>query len=1090
MTARTLWMRIAACLLAIVPVVPAAAQDDGARMRPETFARLAVRSIGPSLMSGRIADIAIHPRDRATWYIAVGSGGVWKTVNNGTTWTPIFEHQSSYSVGAISIDPNNPEVIWVGSGENVSGRHVGYGDGVYKSLDGGASWTNMGLGSSEHIAKILIDPRDSDIVFVAAEGPLWVSGGERGVYRSNDGGGSWQAILTFGNDTGVTDLEFDPADPETLYAASYQRRRKVWALLAGGPESGIHKSTDGGETWRQLRAGLPTGDLGKIGLAVSPQHPEVVYATIEADDESEGFYRSANGGESWTKRNGYRSGGTGPHYYQEIYASPHAFDRIYQMDVWMHVSEDGGRTFAELGEPQKHSDNHALAFVADDPDYLLAGSDGGLYESYDHGGSWKFVSNLPVTQIYKMALDDAEPFYNVIGGTQDNGTIYGPSRTASVHGVQNRDWTVPYGADGYATQIDPENPDLLYVTWQNGHLLRYDTNTREPLDIQPQPGPNDPPERWNWDAPVLISPHSAARLYFGSQRLWRSDDRGNSWRAISGDLSRGTNRYELPMMEAVPGISALYDNGAMSWYSNTTSISESPLVEGLIYVGTDDGLIQVTEDGGNTWRTVDGVAGVPANSFISEIKASVHDPATVFAVLVNHKQGDYSPYLVKSTDRGLTWTSIVGDLPDRHLLWSMAQDHIDPELLFVGTEFGLFFSADGGGHWLKLRGGVPNIPFRDIEIQRRESDLVAASFGRGFYILDDYSSLRTLNEASLAAEAQLFPVRDTVLYVPSVDLGVRGQGYQGSSYYTAANPLFGAMITYYLRDEPLTERARRETTEAELRAAGDDVPFPGWERLQQEADESEPELLATITDADGNVVRRLQAESSAGFHRIAWDLRYPSPDPIDLNPGPVPLWSNEPAGPLVAPGNYTVALARLTASGLESLGEPQSFEIRRLDGRALPAGDPAATLAFQQQTAELQRRAMAAAESLSEARTRLRHMHQAVIETPGADPQLLHRIGQHQQRLRGFGQRLTGNRVRGALNEPSVPSILGRIGQISSGHWYTTEAPTQTFRDSLHVAAQQLEALEMEMSQANTELGELEAALEAAGAPWTPGRQR
>ena len=1067
---------------------------DAPPMAAATFAGLTLRNIGPALMSGRIADIAIHPRDRATWYVAAGSGGVWKTTNAGTTWAPVFDGQGSYSIGTVAIDPNRPEVVWVGTGENVSGRHVGFGDGVYRSLDGGRTWRNMGLRASEHIAKILIDPRDSNVVYVAAEGPLWSAGGQRGVFRSDDGGATWEPVLQISADTGVTDLEFEPGNPDVLYAAAYQRRRTVWALLAGGPESGIYKSTDAGATWRRLETGLPRGDMGKIGLAVSPIRPEVVYATIEAEPEERGFYRSVDRGESWEKRNSYISGGTGPHYYQEIYASPHAFDRVYQMDVWMRVTDDGGLHFRPLGEPDKHSDNHALAFVAGDADYLLAGCDGGLYESFDHGASWRFVANLPVTQIYKMALDDARPFYHVTGGTQDNGTIWGPTRTANVHGIQNRDWLVPYGADGYATAIDPTDPNTLYVSWQNGHLLRYDLRTHEALDIQPQPAPGDPPERWNWDAPLLISPHEPQRLYYGSQRLWRSDDRGDSWRPVSGDLSRGRNRYELPINESVPGVSALYDNSAMSWYGNLTSISESPLVQGLIYVGTDDGLVQVTEDGGATWRRIDALPGVPEGAFVNEISASVNAPDTVFVALDNHKQGDFTPYLLRSDDRGRSWRSIVGDLPARHIVWSVAEDHVDPRLLFAGTEFGLFFSTDGGEQWIELTGGVPTVAFRDIALQRRHSDLVAASFGRGFFVLDDYAPLRHLNEERLAAEALLFPVRDALRYVPSVDLGVRGKGYQGSAHYTAPNPPFGALITYFLRQAPQTARERRQKRERQLRQRGEDVPFPGYDELAEEEREREPHLIVTITDTDGHVLRRIDAPAEAGLHRVAWDLRLPPVEPVELEPQPTPVWANEPVGPMVPPGEYRAQLGLWVNGEQRPLADPVSFRVVALaeaaeGAEAVTGAGAAETFAFQRRTAEAWRRARGAAAAVQEARERLRHMHEAVLRTPGAGTDLLARVEGLDERFAALQQTLRGDPVRARLREPSVPAILDRLGQIVEGHWYTTEPPTGTFREGLAIAEQELAAALEELSAAADALAGLERDLEAAGAPWTPGRR-
>jgi len=1064
--------------------------DDGGQMSAATFAGLTLRNIGPALASGRIADIAIHPEDRATWYVAVGSGGVWKTTDKGTTWTPVFDGEGSYSIGCVTIDPNHHDVIWVGTGENVSGRHVGYGDGVYRSRDGGKTWQNVGLGASEHISKIVVDPRDSNTVYVAAEGPLWTAGGDRGVYKSTDGGETWAQVLAISEDTGVTDLELDPADPDTLYAAAYQRRRKIWALLAGGPESGIYKSTDAGATWRELTAGLPSGDMGKIGLAVSPIRPEIVYATIEAGEDERGFYRSADRGESWEKRSSYTSGGTGPHYYQEIYADPSQLDRVYQMDVWIHVTDDGGKTFRELGETYKHSDNHALAFVDGDSGYLLAGCDGGLYESWNRGETWSYISNLPVTQIYKMALDYDEPYYHVVGGTQDNGTIYGPARTSSVHGIQDRDWTVPYGADGYACGVDPTNPDILYVTWQGGNLLRYDRKTGEALDIKPLAGPDDPPERWNWDAPFLISPHTPERLYLGSYRLWRSDDRGASWTAVSGDLTRAENRYELPMDDTVPGTTALYDNGAMSLYATTTALTESPLVEGLLYVGTDDGLIQVSEDGGATWRQVDHVPGVPAGSFVNDLRASESDPDTVFAVLDNHKQGDYNPYLVKSTDRGRTWTSITGDLPERQILWAVAQDHEDGDLLFVAAEYGLWFTPDGGGHWIELSGGVPTLAFRDLEIQRRESDLVGASFGRGFFVLDDYSPLRQVSEEALAANGILFPVGTADLYVPSTELRVRGKGYQGASHYTAPNPPFGAVFTYYLKEGRETALDRRKKSEAELREKGEDVPFPGYDALRAEAAEEKGMVVLTVSDSAGTVIRRITGPDGAGMHRVAWDLRYPSTLPARLDEPEHSLWAPPPAGPFVVPGTYRVELARMVDGQAEPLGEQQSFQVELLREGTIPPADRAEVFAFQRRTDEMQRRVTIAAEVVERTGERLKLIEKALLDTPGAAPELFERADAFEPRLERISRELLWDPVRGRLDEAVVPTVGERVQRIVFGHWYTTSGPTQTQRRSLDIAERQLAELTAELRQlAEVDLRQLEDDIEAAGAPYTPGRR-
>jgi len=546
-------------ILSLCIVHLASAQTNQSEVAAQVAKGLKLRGIGPAVMGGRIADIAVHPTNSSIWYVAVGSGGLWKTTNSGITWTPIFDDQPSYSIGTVTLDANNPNVVWVGTGENVSGRHVGWGDGVYKSRDGGSTWQQMGLKNSEHIGKILIDPRNSNVVYVAAEGPLWSSGGERGLYKTTDGGLTWKHMLNIDENTGVTDIEFDPSNPDLIYAATYQRRRKTWALLAGGPKSGIYKSMDGAETWIQMKTGLPHGDMGKIGLAVTSADPKLVYATIESDNKNKGFYKSANKGESWEKRNSYTSGGTGPHYYQEIEVSPTNPDLIYQMDVFLHVTRDGGKTFDYLGTGrEKHSDNHALWIDPANGQHLIAGTDGGLYETFDEGTTWRHFPNLPISQFYKIGLDNSEPFYNVVVGAQDLGTLIGPSRTTNTEGVRNQDWYIPLGADGYDSVFDPEDPNIVYMEIQQGLLHRHDRTTNEVLNIQPQSAPNDPPERWNWDSPIQVSPHDSKTLYFGSQRVWKSTNRGNSWTPISGDLTSNRSRYELDMIDRVPSIDALY----------------------------------------------------------------------------------------------------------------------------------------------------------------------------------------------------------------------------------------------------------------------------------------------------------------------------------------------------------------------------------------------------------------------------------------------------------------------------------------------------------------------------------------------------
>ncbi len=1071
----------------------AAAQDtDAGTARIARAAEgLELRGIGPALMGGRIADVAVHPRDEATWYVAVGSGGVWKTTNAGTSWTPVFDDRPSYSIGALALDPSDPHTVWVGTGENVSGRHVGWGDGVHRSSDGGRTWRHMGLDRSEHIGRILVHPSDGETVFVAAEGPLWSSGGDRGLFRTEDGGETWESVIDVDENTGVTDVEFDPGDPDVMYAATYERRRSVWSLLAGGPGSGVHKSEDGGRTWRRVSTGLPEGDMGKIGIDPSEADPDVVYATIEASADERGFYRSVDRGESWERRNSYVSGGTGPHYYQEIEASPHDVDLVYQMDVFIHVTRDGGETFEELGTGrEKHSDNHALWIDPDNGAHLLAGTDAGLYETFDQGVTWRHFPNLPVSQFYKLALDNAEPFYNVLGGAQDLGTLLGPSRTLNVEGVRNRDWTVPYGADGHAAAFDPRDPRIAYVQSQQGNLQRVDLENRELIAIRPLPQPGEAPERWNWDSPVLVSPHVEGRVYYASQRVWRSDDRGDSWRPVSGDLTTDANRYELPMAGRVRSVDALYGNTAMSWYSTISALSESPVAADRLYVGTDDGLVQVSDDGGGAWRRAARPPGLPERAFVNDVEASLHDPDGVFLAADNHKEGDYRPYLYESVDRGRSWRSIAGDLPQGAIVWSIEQDHENPDLLFVGTEFGIRFSPDRGRNWIALRSGVPTIAFRDIEIQRRDDDLVGATFGRGFYVLDDYSPLREMAAGALAADAALFPVRDAWWYVPNVPLQAPGKPTLGTTDFTAPNPDFGAVFTYYLADGPETLREERRGAEREAARRGEDVPFPGYDRLREESLERDARIALTIRDAEGEPVRRITGPASAGLHRTSWDLRRPPPDPVDLSePGFTPPWAGRPLGPLAPPGVYTVEMTLIARTGAQPLGERRSFTVKPVPN-ADGATDFAAATAFQRETADAQRLALGAAAEIARARSRLRHMRAALDDAPRAAQELDSRIEEVEAALGALAVRLLGDPARRALNEPGAPSIAQRLGRIASGHWGTRQEPTATQRGSLEVARSEFRVVAEELrALLDGALRDVEADLEAAGAPWTPGRR-
>jgi len=1082
---------IALMLVSSIAVLPAATAKKAADESPfatAKFSGLALRGIGPAVTSGRVSDIAVHPTRRDTWYVAAASGGVWKTTNAGTTFSPIFDGEGSYSIGCVTIDPTNPLVVWVGTGENNSQRSVSYGDGVYKSTDGGNSWKNVGLKASEHIAKILVDPRDGNVVYAAAQGPLWAAGGDRGLYKTTDGGKVWKQVLAAGEYTGVTDVVMDPRNPDVLFAATYQRFRRVWTLIDGGPESALWKSTDAGATWEKLENGLPKEEMGRIGLAISPVDPDVVYAIIEAANKAGGFFRSADGGGSFEKMSDEVSGS--PQYYQEIVADPKDVDRVYSMDTWMQVTDDGGKTFRKVGERAKHVDNHSLWIDPDFTEHLIAGCDGGVYESWDRGATWRYFGNLSVTQFYKVAVDTDTPFYNVYGGTQDNNTLGGPSRTITAQGIMNSDWYVTLGGDGFQTQVDPEDPNIVYSILQYGVLSRYDKASGENIDLQPQPGASDPPLRWNWDSPLTISPHSHTRLYYGANILFRSDDRGDSWRAVSPDLTRQLDRNKLKVMGRVWGVDTVAKNASTSYYGNIVTLSESPLQEGLIYVGTDDGLIQVTADGGQSWRKIEQFRGVPDMSYVSKVEASRHDAGTVYAAFDNHKSGDFRPYLLKSTDMGQTWTSIASNLPEKGTVYALAEDHVNAGLLFAGTEYGLFFTVDGGGRWAQLKGGMPVIAVRDIALQRRENDLVAATFGRGFYILDDYTPLRTVTPELLGRESTLFGVRPALMYMPSTPLGLKDKSFQGDAFFTAPNPPFGAVFTYYLAEEIKTLKKQRQEREKKIIEKGGDVFYPSWDELRAEDREEAPAIVLTVSDEDGNVVRRLEGPVTAGFHRVAWDLRYPPANPTDLKPpADDNPFADQPIGPLAAPGAYTVSMAKRVRGETTPLGGPETFETVPLRNTTLPARDREALTAMERKTARLQRAVLGAVRAAREAQTRIDHLKKALMDTPGAAPALGEQARRIEGRLKDLMTALTGDTTVSTRNEPTPPSIVGRVQGIVYGHWTSTSEPTRTQRDAYSIASKQFADLLPKLRDLiETDLAGLEHKADAAGAPWTPGR--
>tara|TARA_B100000427_G_scaffold198475_1_gene164911 strand:+ start:2576 stop:5884 length:3309 start_codon:yes stop_codon:yes gene_type:complete len=1044
------------------------------------------RSIGPAFMSGRIADIAIDPTNESVWYVAVGSGGVWKTENSGTTWTPLTDSQPFYSTGCITVDPNNPASIWLGTGENVGGRHVGIGHGIYHSKDGGKSWKDMGLKKSEHISKIIVHPSNPDVIWVASQGPLWSSGGERGLYKSVDGGKTWKNTLEINKWTGVTDLVIDPTNPDILYAASWQRHRNVAALMGGGPGTNLYKSVNGGDSWTKINKGLPRSNMGKIGLAISPIDPTVLYAAIELDRRKGAVYRSSNSGGNWKKMSDTVSGGTGPHYYQELVASPHKFDRIYLMSVRVLVSEDGGKNFYTMSESKKHSDNHSLTFKKNDPNYMLIGTDGGIYESFDDSKNWKYVANLPLTQFYKLAVDDAEPFYNIYGGTQDNNTQGGPSRTFRRNGITNSDWYVVLGGDGHQPATEPGNPDIIYAQSQQGYINRIDMTTREAVSIRPQEGVDEPYERFNWDSPILVSQHDPARLYFGTQRVWRSENRGDSWDTVSGDLTKDEDRMALPIMGRVQSFDNAWDLYAMSTYNTITSLAESNVDENILYAGTDDGIIQYTKDGGDSWTkmSVDKLPGCPASGFVNDIKADLHDANTAYVALDNHKYGDYSPYLYKTTSGGKKWTSIVDGIPEGTLIWRLVQDHVNPNLLFLATEYGVYVSLNQGEKWHKFSNGLPTISVRDIAIQKRENDLVLATFGRSFYVLDDYSPLRNIARPARSKQAYLFKPRKALQYSPIMG----GTGSSGASEYSAQNPRYGATITYYLPDGHASIKSARK--KAERKAKTEDIPFPGWEALDKEMSEASAEAVLMIKNSDGDLVDLVSGPLRRGLHRVNWGLRSSASTTTNVtasSPRGGGRWGGYFGGggmsSAVDPGEYQVSLYKRIGGEMTMLSGPVTLEVERIRKNVLtnPLADKHKE--YNKALVELNKAVRVYEHKFKKANARVATYERSLKNLKSDNSDLTKAVYGLRETMNSLQREFGGSAAKAEVGEKDRQTLMDRLSNARSGYYGSSYGPTALHMQSFDMAKEMFARSKPKMDDYIERVNMLGKRLEEAGAP-------
>ena len=916
------------------------------------ISHLQYREIGPALMGGRIADLAVVESKPQVFYIATGTGGVWKTENHGTSWTPLFDDQPTSSIGDVTLDQSNPNLVWVGTGEPQNRQSSGWGNGVYKSTDAGNTWRHMGLDATKHIGRILIHPRDPDIVYVAAVGDLWGPNEERGVFRTHDGGETWEAVLQIDEHTGAIDLAMDPGDPNTIFAAMYQRQRTGWGFNGGGPGSGLHRTLDGGDSWTELTRGLPEGDKGRIGVDVFRQDGNVVYALVEADarapgqgfggggpgggtegrdrEPQSGLYRSLDRGDTWEKMSNTNPR---PMYYSQVRIDPSNPDRIYVLGGNLMVSDDAGRTFRSDGAAQVHVDHHALWINPDDPDHLILGSDGGVVASWDGTAHWRMFDNLPLGQFYAIGFDMRDPYY-VCGGLQDNDPWCGPSNTRSFHGIRHQDWYETAYGDGFFTIVDPTDSTIVFSESQNGNMNRYDLTTGEKTPMRPITGPRADGDtaktyRFNWNSPLQLSPHDPATVYLGANYLLRSRDRGMSWEEVGGlDLTRQIDRNELEIM-GVPGSEPQMSvNDGISTYGNLTAFAESPLIPGLLYVGTDDGNVQVSRDDGATWRNVaDRIPDLPERTYVSRLEPSHHAEGRVYASFDGHRNADYAAYVYVSEDHGQNWRRITDGLPDGWSVNVVAEHHRAPNLLFVGNEIGVFVSVDRGGRWVQLKNNLPVVPVDDILIHPRDNDLLVGTHGRSFWILADVSPLEHLSAETLAEAGRIFPqARETIMWAQ------RGDWPFAGATYSAPNPPRGTLIRYYLRDEWEAPMAEDEGEEGGDSGAGDEAGTGDGDRMADgapagatgasrsdpgtDAPDSDPEratFALTITDSDGGHVRTLEAPGYAGVNEVVWDWRHDPPYEPQGPQQPVGFGQpGTPQGPVAMPGVYTVSM---TAGG-------------------------------------------------------------------------------------------------------------------------------------------------------------------------------
>ncbi len=985
------------CTLPLAMVAATAAQSPA----PSPFDGLNFREIGPATPSGRVDDLAVLESNPSVFYVATATSGLWKTTNHGTTYQQVFDSATTSSIGDIAIAPNDANLIWVGTGENNNRQTSSWGDGVYKSGDGGRTWQHAGLADSKQIARIIVDPVDYSTVYVAALGNLWGAGGERGVYKTTDGGQAWTRVLHVDDDTGATELVMDPSNNKVLYAAMYQRRRATWGMNGGGPGSGIYKSSDAGRTWTKLTRGLPEGPMGRIGLDVYRKNTNVVYARIEHEREG-GVYRSDDAGATWTKLS---TTNPRPMYFSQIRIDPQNDHRIYVLGVQLHVSDDAGKTFRSDGASRIHVDHHAMWIDPNDSNMAIIGNDGGVSITYDRSRTWVWMPNLNLSQFYHVTYDMQRP-YHVCGGLQDNNTWCAPSDVRNEHGIANDDWYIISGGDGFQAQMDPSDPRILYAESQDGRMSRVDRVTNERKSIRPEAPEGEQAHRWNWDTPMRISAHNPATLFVAGNRLFKSTDRGHSWKAISPDLTTNTDRETLSLMGVVAKDFKIAKHDGVQSYGNLVQFSESPRRAGVYYTGSDDGVVSVSRDDGATWTNVTGkIAGLPKNIYVGKLEASRFEDSTVYATFDGHRTNEWGTYVFMSTDFGNTWRSIAGDLPKGQVARTLTEDLKSPDVLYLGTESGLFVTTDRGRHWTRIRGRFPTVPVYEITLHPRENDMLIATHGRGIWILDDLAPFQQFAKAQ-QTDAFVFEPEAVAHRRPSAE---RMKDFEGDRQFLGKNPARGVRLAYYLKSEA-------------------------------------KDVKVTVRDSSGAIARELTGDATkdartAGVNTVVWDLRV---KPLDAmrNPqggggGGGGFGGGGNNGPLVLPGAYRVTLS---VDGREA----QSVNVRVEGDPDIQITDADRRTHFDTAMAlhSLHGTMNEAADLVTDMDRQLTSVNDALKGQPSALGSLKSAIDDLKKQVDGLKPRLGVGDGGGFGFNPA--NVRGRVGQLKGAIMGSTSLPTET----------------------------------------------